>query len=69
MAGGMLFPCVRADTMLKSKQESQVHIDLHPIRLDQGVTSLTGRGRGRGARGGVGGSGRGAPGGRGAPQG
>ena len=55
--------------MLKSKQESQVHIDLHPIRLDQGVTSLTGRGRGRGARGGVGGSGRGAPGGRGAPQG
>ena len=69
VAGGMLFPCVKVDTMLKYKQESQVRIDQRPIRLDHGITSLTERGGGRGGRGGAGGRGRGAPGGRGAPRG
>jgi H/ACA ribonucleoprotein complex subunit 1 len=36
MAGGMLFPSIQVDTMLKSEQESQVRIDLHPIPLSAG---------------------------------
>ena len=36
--------------MLKSKQESQVHIDLHQIRLDQGSNILDRKRRGQGCQ-------------------
>ena len=38
--------------MLKSKQKSQVHIDLHQIRLDQGSNIFDRKRRGQGRQGG-----------------